>query len=104
MARVNTVHLENTIKQCVDLSMDGHIPDSAQDAYIDRAATLRDQLVELKAKEFTDGLEDVEKANDQLSETNDRLADVKAGLDKIADSIASLAKLAAILDTLVNLA
>jgi hypothetical protein len=84
--------------------MDGHVPDAMQDAYLDRATKLRTQLVALKAKDFADGQADVEEANDQLDETNARLADVKAGLDKIADSIAALAKLAAILDTLVSLA
>ena len=102
MARVNTVKLEAAIMQCVDLSMDGHIADGSQDKYLDCATELRKRLVKIKAKEFADGQPDVEKANDLLAETNQRLKEVKTGLDKIADSLKAVGTLVAVLDKIVN--
>jgi hypothetical protein len=103
MARVNTVHLERAIEQCVKLSMDGHIAEKPQDQYMEKAMLLRRRLAPLKAKDFRDGDEGVQSANHQLAKIDKRLAEVKDGLGNIPDSIADLGKLVGSLDTLVTL-
>ena len=102
MARLNTVQLESAIAQCVDLSMDGHVSEEAQDQYMAKAMLLHMRFAVLKAEDFDDGDLGVKSANHRLAEVNNRLAEVRAGVGSIPDSIAVLGKLAETLDTLAT--
>lgn len=89
-------------EQCLDLSMDGAVPEEERKAYLQQAQQLRAALVSLTAAQFNTSSPAYVQAQAQLQKVKTQLEKEDAGLKRAADVVAQLQNLTGLLDGLVK--
>lgn len=89
-------------EQCLDLSMDGGVPEEERKAYLAQAQQLRAALVSLTATQFNTTTPALAQAQAQLHKVKGMLEKDEAGLKRAAEVVSQLKTLVGLLDGLVK--
>ncbi len=87
MKKIDTEQLAGAAQKSFSLARDGRLSPTQQANMLTEGMRLRASLISFLSVEFADSVKQVDDANQQLTELNEKLADTNKAISAIADTI-----------------